>query len=106
LSSPDDADLITPAGRSFITVEHWLKGRLLHRAGARAIEPGPRGVYVLSIRRRGDLRRICWSPEGTVPVRTRGAEVMVRAGGTTTGLDAHTETVNVGYQPIMLVRRR
>jgi hypothetical protein len=105
LTVPGSWDQVTPAGRALDTVQRWLHGRLVGVHRHRPCARDRRGTYTCVVRYAAGTRTIMWNPTRLVRVDVRGAAYRQTAGTPPHRVGART-VVRVGYEPVMLVRRR
>lgn len=104
LADPGNFDAVTPAGRALVTVEHWLRGRLVARSGRRPCAPDRLGTYTCVVRYSGGVRRIYWNPNRGVQLRLHGAASLQDEYGRSTMLGT-SATLRVDYRPTAVTWR-
>jgi hypothetical protein len=102
LAVPGHWDQVTPAGRSFNSVQRWLDGRLVRVAGRRPCARDQRGTYTCVVIYPGGKRTILWNPHRTVAVTFHGATYRQRAGAAGAPITRGLTQVRVNYEPVML----
>jgi polysaccharide biosynthesis protein PslG len=103
LTDPDDHSLLTPAGRAVLTVQRWMNGRLVSAPGQRrACSRDRLGTYTCLVRHGDRLRTILWNPHHRVRVQVRGATTSEDQNGRPTTLRSGTDTLQVGFRPVMV----
>jgi hypothetical protein len=107
LTDPDDHSLLTPAGRAVQTAQRWMNGRLISAPGQRrACSRDRKGTYTCLVRHGDRLRTILWNPHHRVRVQVRGATTGEDQDGRPTTLRSGTDTLQVGFRPVMVETAR
>jgi len=106
LTTPGHWDDVSAAGAALDTVQRWMHGRLVGVGGRRPCAKGDRGTYTCVVVYAGGRRTILWNPTRRVRVAVRGAAYRQLAGGARTRIERRVQSVQVGFDPVLVVSPR
>jgi hypothetical protein len=104
LSDPGDPTLVTPAGKAYALVQHWMHGRLLGTQHRRPCRRDTHGTYTCTVQDGKVTRRIYWNPFGQAAVRlATGARTAQSLSGAVRSVKGGAR-LTVDYRPVMVTR--
>jgi hypothetical protein len=103
LSTPGSPDQVTAAGQALATASEWLRGRLTGSHGGQPCAQDKKGTYTCIVRYAGGVRRIYWNPQhgARVPLPPN-SDFRQTSTGSKAALRSGTNTIRVGYRPVMV----
>ena len=97
LLTEPDAATVTPAGRTFATVQRWLVGGVMQACTA-----DPAGTYTCTLRRSDGMRRVYWNPTAPASVPLPAGATSYETADGTVGKPTAGQVLEVGAVPVMV----